>query len=200
VKLEILGAESLGVRGLRCRVQVGERVIVIDPGVALGEHRFGLPPHPVQVAVGRRVRERIVEALAGATDVVFSHFHGDHVPLADANPYQLAIAQLPDSFASLRAWSLSPAGRTAVSQRRARDLMQRLGPNWHVAPGIDDGPLHFSPPVPHGLDARQRADASSMRHSRCAPAGTRLTRAAWRPPTTSRQMPARPLCVDGACP
>jgi len=151
VKLEILGAESRGVRGLCCRVKVGDRVIIIDPGVALGEHRIGLPPHPVQVAVGRRVRERIVEALAGATDVVFSHFHGDHVPLADANPYQLAIAQLPDSFASLRAWSPSSAGQTAVSQRRARNLMQRLGPNWHVAHGIDDGPLHFSPPVPHGV-------------------------------------------------
>jgi predicted metallo-beta-lactamase superfamily hydrolase len=36
VKFEILGAESLGVRGLCRRVQVGGRVIVIDPGVALG--------------------------------------------------------------------------------------------------------------------------------------------------------------------
>jgi hypothetical protein len=150
VKFEILGAESLGVRGLCCRVQVGERVIVIDPGVALGEHRFGLPPHPVQVAVGRLARQRIVEALAGATDVVFSHFHGDHVPLADANPYQLAIAQLPENFASLRAWSLSPDGQTDVSRRRARDLMQRLGPNWHFAHATHDGPLRFSPPVPHG--------------------------------------------------
>lgn len=35
MKLEILGAESLGVRGLCCRVQVSERVIVIDPGAAL---------------------------------------------------------------------------------------------------------------------------------------------------------------------
>lgn len=40
------------------------------------------------------MRERIVAALAGATDVVFSRFHGDHVPLAEANPYQLTIAQL----------------------------------------------------------------------------------------------------------
>jgi hypothetical protein len=56
VKREILGAESLGVRGLCCRVPVGERVIVIDPGAALGKHRFGLPPHPAQVANGRRVR------------------------------------------------------------------------------------------------------------------------------------------------
>jgi len=150
VRLEILGAESLGVRGLCCRVQVGERVIVIDPGLALGERRFGLPPHPVQVAVGRVARQRVLEALAAATDVVFSHFHGDHVPLADANPYQLAIAQLPENFASLCAWSLSPDGQTDVSRRRARDLMQRLGPNCHVAHGIHDGPLRFSPPVPHG--------------------------------------------------
>jgi hypothetical protein len=153
VKLEILGTESLGVRGLCCRVQAGERVIVIDPGLALGERRFGLPPHPVQVAVGHSVRQRIVEALEGATDVVFSHFHGDHVPLADANPYQLAFAQLPARFASLRAWGLSPEGQTEVSRHRARDLMERLGASWQVAHGIEDGPLRFSPPVPHGLGA-----------------------------------------------
>jgi predicted metallo-beta-lactamase superfamily hydrolase len=150
VRLEILGAESLGVRGLCCRVRAADRVIVIDPGLALGERRHGLPPHPLQVAEGRAVRRRIVEALATATDVVFSHFHGDHVPLVAANPYQLAFDQLPPRFGSLRAWGLDPAGQTALSQRRAADLAQRLGPRWQVAPGLEDGPLRFSPPVPHG--------------------------------------------------
>lgn len=82
IGLELIAAESLGVRGLCCRVDLGHRCIVIDPGVALGYLRHGLLPHPLQVSIGEKVRENILAALEQATDVVFSHFHGDHVPLA----------------------------------------------------------------------------------------------------------------------
>ena len=93
VGLEIVAAESLGVRGLCCKVTFGRRCIVIDPGVALGYLRHGLLPHPLQVAIGEQVRESILAALEQATDIVFSHFHGDHVPLAEANPYQQSTVQ-----------------------------------------------------------------------------------------------------------
>ncbi len=152
MRLEILSAESMGVRGLCCRVEAEGRVIIIDPGLALGERRFGLPPHPVQVAAGRAARRDIIAALEGATDVVFSHFHGDHVPLADANPYQLAFTQLPSRFKSLHAWSLSPEGQTPTCRDRAHDLMALLGPQFRLAEGVMAGPLSFSPAMPHGID------------------------------------------------
>jgi predicted metallo-beta-lactamase superfamily hydrolase len=50
MQIEILGTESLGVRGLCCAVRTKGRKVVIDPGVALGFRRHGLLPHPVQVA------------------------------------------------------------------------------------------------------------------------------------------------------
>jgi len=34
VRIEILGAESSGVRGLSCVVEIHHRLIVIDPGLA----------------------------------------------------------------------------------------------------------------------------------------------------------------------
>jgi len=105
----------------------------------------------VQIAAGRAVRRRIIQALAGATDVVFSHFHGDHVPLLDANPYQLAFSQLPPGFGALRAWSLSPASQTPTSQARARALADLLGPRFQVAEGLADGPMRFSRGMPHGI-------------------------------------------------
>ena len=148
--LEIIGAESLGVRSLCCRVTLPDRRIVIDPGVALGYRRNGLLPHPYQVAVGRRVRERIVEALGHATDVVFSHFHGDHVPLVVANPYQLAVRSLPASFRHLRCWSKSGDGLSENMQRRFKDLTVLSGTRLQVAEGRTEGPLSFSPAVPHG--------------------------------------------------
>ncbi|HEC95425.1 MAG TPA: MBL fold metallo-hydrolase, partial [Euryarchaeota archaeon] len=81
MKIKILGTESLGVRGLSCVVKTQDRKIVIDPGVALGYQRHGLLPHPVQVAMGERVRQNIIRELKDATDVVISHYHGDHIPL-----------------------------------------------------------------------------------------------------------------------
>lgn len=165
IELEIIGAESLGVRSLCCRVTLPGRRIVIDPGVALGYVRHGLLPHPIQVAVGRRIREQILHVLAGATDVVFSHFHGDHVPLMAANPYQLPMQALPDSFRELRCWSKSPDDLPGKSRKRFEDLAQRLGPNMRIAEGQTQDQLAFSPAVPHGAP---NSDMGSVMMTRVA--------------------------------
>jgi len=94
MQIDILGAESLGVRGLCTVVMTRERKVVIDPGVALGLRRHGLLPHPVQVAASERTKKLIEKALEDATDIVISHYHGDHMPLVDANPYQLSVRQV----------------------------------------------------------------------------------------------------------
>jgi predicted metallo-beta-lactamase superfamily hydrolase len=150
MSLEIIGAESLGVRSLCCLVSLPDRRIVIDPGVSLGYVRYGLPPHPLQIAVGRKVREKILRVLHNATDVVFSHFHGDHVPLLDANPYQLSIRSLPPRFHQLRCWSKSDDDLSANMSKRFHDLADLLGTNMQVAEGCSEEPLSFSRAVPHG--------------------------------------------------
>jgi len=150
MSLEIIGAESMGVRSLCCLVTLPERRIIIDPGVALGYVRYGLPPHPLQVAVGRRIRERIVQTLNSATDVVFSHYHGDHVPLVDANPYQLSVRALPDAFRDLRCWSKSGDDLTGDVRQRFQDLAALLGANLQIADGRTTDGLSFSHAVPHG--------------------------------------------------
>jgi len=148
--IEIIGTESLGVRGLSCFVKTGERRILIDPGVALGYIRHGLLPHPLQVAEGERVRQRIIKALENATDVVFSHFHGDHIPLQNANPYQLAIRDLPENFQDICCWSKSMDSLGEKMKQRAQDLRKLLGPNFHIAEGLSEGPMTFSKAMPHG--------------------------------------------------
>ncbi len=148
--IEIIGTESLGVRGLSCLIKTADRRIVIDPGVALGYIRHRLLPHPLQVAEGERVRQRILEALVEATDVVFSHFHGDHIPLREANPYQLAIHHLPENFRNICCWSKSLDALTEKMKQRALDLKKLLGPGFQVAEGRTDGPMVFSGKIPHG--------------------------------------------------
>jgi predicted metallo-beta-lactamase superfamily hydrolase len=149
MKIEIIGAESLGVRGLCCLVAVGEQKILIDPGIALGFFRNGQSPHPAQVAVGEAIREKIVQAWELATDIVFSHFHGDHVPLVNANPYQLDATRVAALNPGVRIWTKSAEFLSAKERDRFIALKERLDARWQKGERAA-GPLRFSAPVPHG--------------------------------------------------
>jgi len=161
--IEIIGTESLGVRGLSCLIKVANRRIVIDPGVALGYKRHGRLPHPLQVAEGERVRRRIIAALTGATDVVLSHFHGDHIPLREANPYQLGIGHLPENFRNIRCWSKSLSDPSEKMTQRGQELKELLGSNFHVADGLSDGPMTFSEAMPHGTKGSKQGSVMMTR-------------------------------------
>ena len=96
MQVEIIGTESLGVRGLCCVVKTKDRKVVIDPGVALGFRRHGLMPHPVQVIASERTKTLIERALEDATDVVISHYHGEHIPGDNLEQRRLPRAVRPD--------------------------------------------------------------------------------------------------------
>lgn len=169
MRIEILGTESLGVRGLSCVVEVKDRKIVIDPGVALGYNRHGLLPHPLQVAVGESVRQKILSALEDATDVVFSHFHGDHVPLVDANPFQMpaqkvaAVCQTRARAQKLRFWAKGSSGRSQNMVHRLQSLRIALDTDLPNAEGQNGGLLSFSLPVPHGQKSEHRGTVMMTR-------------------------------------
>jgi predicted metallo-beta-lactamase superfamily hydrolase len=150
MRIEILGTESLGVRGLCCLVHTRNRHIVIDPGVALGYRRAGLLPHPVQIAAGEDVRNSIVRSLKSATDVVISHFHGDHMPLADANPYQLPLQSVSGFVRGSRLWMKGPNGEKPRILERRNSLIDAVGKPVHSCDGKTHGSLKFSKAMPHG--------------------------------------------------
>jgi len=149
--IRILTAESLGVRGLCCSVQLKNRKVVIDPAVALGWSRYGHLPHPFQIAIGAGIRKVILRELRTATDVVISHFDGDHTPLLNPNPYQLALEEARESLSGCRLWTKGSGRSSPTQQRRRKDLEEGLGTHLPGAEGVREGPLSFSAPVPHGL-------------------------------------------------
>ncbi|RZB38559.1 MAG: uncharacterized protein SRB2_00307 [Desulfobacteraceae bacterium Eth-SRB2] len=148
--IEILSAESLGVRGLCCYVKTRQRNILIDPGFALGYMRHKLLPHPKQVAMAERARRRIIGLWEKATDIVISHFHGDHVPLVNANPYQLHAKELTGLNNTARIWSKNPDHLSPNEALRKESLRAVLGVHFLPGEGVRDGPLNFSLAVPHG--------------------------------------------------
>jgi predicted metallo-beta-lactamase superfamily hydrolase len=150
MQVEIIGAESLGVRGLCCVVRTKDRNVIIDPGVALGFRRHGLLPHPVQVAASERTRRLIEKALEDTTDIVISHYHGDHIPLVDANPYQLSVERVTKLCKHSRFWTKGTRDISYNQAHRAKALAKSLGRILPNAEGMNGGPLTFSFPVPHG--------------------------------------------------
>jgi len=163
MNIKILAAESLGVRGLCCSIELKNHRIVIDPGIALGWQRHGFLPHPFQVAVGACAREVIIEELRGATDIVISHFHGDHCPLYNANPYQLGIKPVKSAFSNCRIWAKTADDCRFMQQRRREALAAAAGNELHDAEETREGLLEFSAPVPHG---RREKDDNTVMMSR----------------------------------
>jgi len=147
--IKIIATESLGVRGLCCSVGTTDKKIVIDPGISLGYIRNGRLPHPVQIAVDEIIRNQIIEELNDATDIVFSHYHGDHVPLADANPYQLALKEAEAPLKELKVWAKGLKNESHKMQERGWNL-KMSSVHFTVSEGKNNGLLQFSKPVPHG--------------------------------------------------
>jgi len=148
--IEIIGTESLGVRGLCGMVAISDRKILIDPGLALGYRRGGRLPHPVQVAAGEDTREAIVRHLSTATDVVFSHFHGDHMPLLKANPFQLSETLVEPFLRRPRLWMKNGGDDSARIESRRTRLLEKIGRTAPACDGRVSGPLAFSEAMPHG--------------------------------------------------
>lgn len=149
MQIEILGCESFGARSFACVVNTDERKIVIDPGVALARLRAGLAPHPVEIAAASRIRKKILLSLEGATDIVISHYHGDHIPMRVEDPYQLPLEALPP-LEGINFWCKGPEKISNLAAKRRQELSSFLGFPLPVSEGKNSEGIDFSYPVPHG--------------------------------------------------
>ncbi len=150
MKIDIIGTESLGVRGLSVVVKLNNRKIFIDPGIALGYLRKGLSPHPVQVGVGKIIKERIINELKDTTDIVFSHFHGDHIPFLEANLYQLSIDEMKVIKNDCNIWMDLQSELSIKMGKRRNDLISEFKNNIIDFKENKNSFFTFSNPVPHG--------------------------------------------------
>ena len=161
MEVTVAGTESLGVRGMCCFVKTAERRILLDPGLALGYMRNRQLPHPLQVAVCEKIRTAIIRLWGRATDIVFSHFHGDHVPLVNANPYQLHARNIRALNPDVLFWRKKRSHLSHTEVIREASLSQILETSFHSAENKKNGPLRFSEAVPHG-DPQQTDDTVMM--------------------------------------
>lgn len=154
MEITFIGAESLGVRSMCTLVKTRDRLILIDPGVALAPLRFSLPPHPLELKTAEEIRHQILSLLPEASDIIISHFHGDHAPLLEPDPSQIPISEFKKRLGQTRIWLKSNFGNTRLMQTRHEQFISEMGNLVRVADGYTEPGMEFSPPVLHGQQGR----------------------------------------------
>ncbi|MCD6380882.1 MAG: hypothetical protein J7L50_00965, partial [Candidatus Odinarchaeota archaeon] len=143
--------DSFGARSMCTYVKAGGLDIVIDPGVALGPSRYGLPPHPLEVTRELELWDNIKRYVLESQLVIITHYHYDH-----HNPEEVEIFKGKDLILK------HPKKNINRSQRmRSAYFIERLGglPN-----SIDFGDgksyeigkceILISKPVFHGTNSK----------------------------------------------
>jgi hypothetical protein len=77
MKIEVLAFDSFGVRSMATFIRTDVKIL-IDPGVALGPSRYGLPPHEKELEREAACWEEIKKYAKMADILVLSHYHYDH--------------------------------------------------------------------------------------------------------------------------
>jgi len=163
IKVTPLAAESLGVRSMCTLVETPDVKVLLDAGISLCPHRFGLPPHPTEFKTIERLRKRIAKAADQAEVVTISHYHFDH----HTPSYQDWLVNWTEKvetarqiYRNKRVLIKNPRENINPSQRQRAWLFQKTGGKQAKTLEPADNKdftfgktvLRFSEPVPHGAD------------------------------------------------
>ncbi|ASJ07783.1 hypothetical protein A3L11_00475 [Thermococcus siculi] len=156
-----LASESLGVRSLATFIEASGIRILIDPGVALGPRRYGLPPAEIELKTLQQMRKKLQGYARKADVVTISHYHYDHhTPFFEGLYESSSEAFAREIYAGKLLFIKHPRENINFSQRkRAWAFLKNaeaIAKKIEYADGrtFDLGgvKIEFSPAVPHGSE------------------------------------------------
>ncbi|NOZ58817.1 MAG: hypothetical protein GXO66_04495 [Euryarchaeota archaeon] len=151
MKVHLLASDSMGTRSMACCVEASGLRVLIDPGVALGPRRYGLPPHPLEY---QKLEEdwRLIKSHAEHCDVlVVTHYHYDHHSPEEPEIYRDKLVLLKHPTRNI---NLSQRRRAQYFLERLGELPERVEYCDGRSFSFGDVELIFSPPVYHGTNPR----------------------------------------------
>ncbi|AGK61573.1 putative hydrolase of the metallo-beta-lactamase superfamily [Archaeoglobus sulfaticallidus PM70-1] len=151
MKIKPIAFDSFGARSMCTMIETKDLTITIDPSVALGPKRYGLPPHPIEIQRMAELWDKIKEAVRMSDLIIITHYHYDH-----HNPNE------PEIFDGKRVLLKHPEEMINRSQRnRARYFLSELrkfNVDYEFADGksfeFGDVEIKISNPVFHGVDEK----------------------------------------------
>jgi len=146
-----VASESMGVRSMAVLVKTRDCRILIDPSVALGPKRYGLPPHKVEEDRSTSLWKRVLDSAKEADVLTISHYHYDH-----HDPDR------PEMFKDKALLIKHPTENINQSQKgRASKFLKAIGGLPSAVENADgrkfefgNTSLEFSRAVPHGTNTR----------------------------------------------
>jgi predicted metallo-beta-lactamase superfamily hydrolase len=158
MRIDILGADSFGVRSLATFVRTSKMRILIDPGVSVVPRRDGKPPHKLELDELKSVRDSIQRHALEADAIVITHFHHDHYSSYEKRELDLTNTKIArtlyrDTTLYVKSWQRN---LNQAQRQRAIEFVRALGRRVSPADGRSFGDISFSPPVKHGeADSKQ---------------------------------------------
>ncbi len=150
MKIIPIAFDSMGARSMATFIETGDVGILIDPSVALGPKRYGLPPHQKEFEKMEELWKSIEDFSRGADIFVITHYHYDH-----HSPERTHI------FRNKKVFIKDPQNRINYSQKkRAGHFISLIKDSADIVTAdntrieIGNTLIEFSPPVPHGTDSK----------------------------------------------
>ncbi|MEX2681088.1 MAG: hypothetical protein Q6373_005780 [Candidatus Sigynarchaeota archaeon] len=160
IKVEIIGAESMGVRSMCCKVTTPDISFLMDPGCSLGPRKANEIPHPLEYKKLHEITARILLESKRCACLSISHYHHDHYKprMLDELYIHTSNALTKELYSGKELFIKSQKHHIGRNQEaRCRYFKQSVSRLVSTIHDIDfqrftfgDTTLDFSYPVPHG--------------------------------------------------
>lgn len=151
MKITPLASESMGTRSMATFVETSDAKILIDPGVALGPSRYGLPPHRLELQRMEEHWKKIKKCAEKAEILAVTHYHYDHHDPNVPEVYDGKTVLLKHPTEKI---NYSQKSRASFFLKQIKGLPQRLEYSDGREFSFGDTTLKFSKPVFHGTDSK----------------------------------------------
>jgi len=123
--------------------------IFIDPSVAIGPKRYGLPPHEIELVELNNSQQKIIDLSKDVDLVIITHYHWDHCPYPDSKHFKALYGKdiLAKSFKENINKSQSIRGKTVYSKLKNKAYFIFADSKEY---NVGNTTILFSEPVWHG--------------------------------------------------
>ncbi|WP_290902245.1 MBL fold metallo-hydrolase [Ferroglobus sp.] len=151
MKIIPLAFDSFGARSMATFVLTKDVRIIIDPSVALGPRRYGLPPHEKEIRRKEKLWEKIKKYAGRAEIVIITHYHYDHHNPHEVEVFRDKIVLIKDPKNKI---NRSQMGRSAFFLSQIKDVAKEITVADEREFEFGNVSIKFSKPVPHGTNDR----------------------------------------------